>query len=84
MANIIGEKTTKANRSTTTERYVTIYNSDTWGVQLGDLRKLLARAEDLPDDAEVTIEEFTKHYSRRDVFMVKRISVEHREGVPDA
>jgi hypothetical protein len=83
MPNIIGDKTTTANRSTTTERFVTIYNSDRYGIQLGDLRKLLARTEDLPDDADVTVEELVKHYSRIDVFMAKRVSVMHRAGATD-
>ena len=77
------EKLTKANRSTTTERFVTIYNPGTWGLQLGDLRKLVSRAEDLPDDAEITVEEPVKHYSRIDVLLVKRISVTHRAGATD-
>jgi hypothetical protein len=74
---------TKANRSATTEQYVTIWNSNAYGVTLGDLRKLVLKAEGVPDDAEVTVEEVFPHYSRIDVKLAKRISVVHRAGVTD-
>jgi hypothetical protein len=75
-------KETQANRSITTEQYVTIWNPDRYGVQLGDLRKLVARAEGIPDHAEVLIEDLVTHYSIKDMAMAKRISVRHRDGSP--
>jgi hypothetical protein len=75
-------KETRANRSATTEQYVTIWNPDRFGVQLGDLRKLVARAEGIPDDAEVLVDNITAHYLIKDVATAKRISVRHRDGNP--
>jgi hypothetical protein len=78
----VEKKATVANRSVTTEQYVTIWNPDSYGVKLGDLRKLVARAEGIPDDAEVLIEDLVAHYSIKDMAMAKRISVRHRDGSP--
>ena len=77
---MVDEKDPVARRSATAEQYVTIWNPATWGLTLGDLRKLVARAEGVPDDAEVTFENVRKHYSRIDVWVAKRISVAHRDS----
>lgn len=65
---------TIANRSDTTRSEVTIWNKDSFGVTLGDLRKLVQAAEGMPDEAEVTVEELRAHYSLRNRHMAKRIS----------
>jgi hypothetical protein len=46
-----------------------------WGCTLGDLRKLVAAADGIPDSAEVLIEDLQKHYARVDTFLAETISV---------
>jgi hypothetical protein len=71
----MSDEPTRALRSESRVENATIYNRDTFGLTLGDLRKLIAAAEGIPDDAEVTVEELRKHYSRIDVYLAKRVSV---------
>jgi hypothetical protein len=71
----MSDEPTRAQRSESRVENATIYSRDTWGLTLGDLRKLVAAAEGIPDDAEVTVEELRKHYSRIDVYLAKRVSV---------
>jgi hypothetical protein len=71
----MSDKPTQAHRSECRVENATIYNRDTFGLTLGDLRKLVAATEGIPDDAEVTVEELRNHYSRIDVYLAKRVSV---------
>jgi hypothetical protein len=80
---MVDKNLTKANRSLTAEQYVTIWNSDNYGVTLGDLRKLVARTGGIPDKAEVHIEEIRSHYNLIDIKLAKRISVMFRDTRPD-
>jgi hypothetical protein len=69
---------TTAHRSEITESYATVYNGDTCGLTLGDLRKVVAAADGMPDDARLTAEALSSHYSLKDVYFVKRVSVTAR------
>lgn len=73
---------TRAHRLAEVVDTATVYNSDTWGLTLGDLRKLIAAADGMPDDAEVTLERdgMLEHYSKLDTLMAKRITVTSRKA----
>lgn len=78
------QKATRAHRSQTVVSAATVYNGDTFGLVLGDLRKLITAAEGIPDDAEVTIEDVSAHYSRKDTYLAKRVRVSHSAKSSDA
>lgn len=44
-------------------------------VKLGDLRKVVEAAEGMGDDAEVTVENLTKHWQRADEWVPRGIRV---------
>lgn len=72
------EKPTVARRADYIASEATIYNHALWGLVLGDLRKLVAEAEGIPDNAEVLLGDLKAHYSHKDAWLAKRISVSHR------
>lgn len=71
------QSATRAHRSAEVVNYATVYNGDTWGLTLGDLRKLVTAAQGMPDDAEVTLDRdgTRSHYSKVDTLLAKRITV---------
>jgi len=63
-------------------RRVHLTSKSYWGLTLGDLRKVVAAADGMGDDAEVSVEELTKHHSRVDEWLPKKIRVTE-EVAPD-
>ena len=48
-------------------------------VSLGDLRKLVAAADGLPDNAEVQLKHIESHYDHADTYTARLVIVESRE-----
>lgn len=77
-------KETTADRSDYQARMVGLSNSSLWGLTLGDLRKVVAAAEGIGDDAPVSFEGHESHYSMRDEYFARRIIVRDIEMVTAA
>lgn len=76
------KRPTKAHYSTGRYQHASVYNGDTFGVRLGDLRKLIAVTKGIPDEAEVEFADVSRDVLRVDRYHAKRIVVEH-DGNPD-
>lgn len=60
-------KEPKATRYDREIRRVVFKSDNTYrGLKLGDLRQVVAAAEGMADEAEVTVESLTKHWQRAD------------------
>lgn len=69
------KKESVAGRYDRTVRRATITTASYFTFTLGDLRKIVAAAEGMGDDAEVTVEEPNAHVSRKDEWRFKRVRV---------
>lgn len=72
----------KAGRWDRTVRRASLNTTSTWGLTLGDLRKVVAAAEGMGDEAEVRFEGLRKHYSVTDAWFAASIRIV--EEVSDA
>lgn len=69
------KKESVAGRYDRTVRRAAITTASYFVFTLGDLRKLVAAAEGMGDDAEVTVEEPHAHVARKDEWHFKRVRV---------
>lgn len=69
------KKESKAGRYDRLVRHASITTASYFGSTLGDLRKLVAAAEGMGDNAEVTVEEPSAHVMRKDEWRFKRVRV---------
>lgn len=61
---------------------VHLRTTEYWGINLGDLRRVVAAADGMSDASEVSFESIQKHYVRNDEWMAKVVVV--REETPNA
>jgi hypothetical protein len=61
-------------------RRAIIENPSLCGLTLGDLRKVVAAPEGMPDKSEVRFEKLSKSYVYVDEWYAKRVNITHEES----
>lgn len=69
------KKPARAGRHESRVSTVRIRSEEYWGLNLGDLRRVVAAAEGMTDAAEVSFETLRKHYVRNDEWMARVATV---------
>lgn len=69
-------------KSTTAESQAVWVKADTWHLELGHLRALVAASEGMPDKASVTFGKVAKSYSRVDEYYATEAHVRHEPWTP--